>query len=181
MVAGSSILRLWPVAFAGLVFALPAQAEDIVGVRNLQVAVNGTVGQRCAMGTIDDLDFGNLERRRLGSETRVALDCNVPFSMTIAGQSGALSHSQMPQGQGPYAGSLPYSLGVTIPVRHPASEIVTRTFAGRELQAGGVITSKGGIATDGMVLSIRLGDPGGEAGLLAGTYAETITITVAPI
>jgi hypothetical protein len=46
--------------------------------------------------------------------------------------------------------------------------------------AGGVISSNGGIATDGMVLAVELGQPSGEAGLLGGEYSETITITVSP-
>lgn len=159
----------------------PAQAEDIDSARSLQIAVNGTVGQRCAIGNIGNVDFGDLERRGLGADARVALDCNVPFAMTITGQSGALTHTQMPHGQGPYSGSLPYSLKATVPVRHPSSETVSRTFASRELQSGGLISSNGGIATDGMTLSILLGEPAGEAGLLAGDYSETITITMSPI
>lgn len=158
----------------------PAAAEEIDNVRNVQIALNGEIRQRCAMGSIGDIDFGDLNRRGLGSQTRVALDCNVPFTMTITGQSGALTNSAMPQGQGPYSGSLPYSLGVSVPVRHPSGEVVTRTFASRELQAGATVSSNGGIATDGMSLSIELGQPSGEAGLLAGDYSETITITVSP-
>ncbi len=45
-----------------------------------------------------------------------------------------------------------------------------------------MISSNGGIDADGMTLAVELGRPTGEAGkLLAGEYAETITITVAPI
>lgn len=157
------------------------KAKEIDSARTLQIAVNGTVGQRCAIGNIGNVDFGDLERHGLGADARVALDCNVPFAMTITGQSGALTHTQRPHGQGPYGGSLPYSLKATVPVRHPSSEVVSRTFASRDLQAGGLISSNGGIATDGMTLSILLGDPTGEAGLLAGNYSETITITVSPI
>ena len=174
-------MRLLFALLAAAFCASTAQAEDVESVRNLQIAVNGTIGQRCAIGSIGNVDFGNLDRRGLGVDARVALDCNIPFAMTIIGQSGALTHTQMPQGQGPYSGSLPYSLGVTVPVRHPSSEIVSRTFASRDLRSGGLVLSNGGIATDGMTLSILLSDPPGEAGLLAGDYSETITITVSSI
>ena len=127
------------------------------------------------------MDFGNLERRGLGVETRVAFDCNIPFTMTIKGASGALTHTRMPNGQGPYGGALPYSLAVEMPVRYPSTQMVSRSFNSKQIQAGGVISSNGGIATDGMVLAVQLGIPSGEAGLLAGDYAETITISVTPI
>jgi hypothetical protein len=59
--------------------------------------------------------------------------------------------------------------------------MVSRTFESRQLLSGGVISSNGGIATDNMLLSVELATPSGEAGLLAGEYLETITITVNPI
>ena len=168
-------------AVVGASASAPVHADDIESVRNVQIALNGDVRQRCSLGSVGNVDFGNLERRGLGSRARVAFDCNVPFTMTITGQRGALTHTAMPQGQGPYAGALPYSLGVSLPIRHPSAETVTRAFASRELQAGGIISSNGGIAADGLSLSIELGAPSSEAGLLAGEYSETITITVSPL
>jgi len=126
------------------------------------------------------MDCGDLERPRPGLRSRVAFDCNIPFTMTIKSAQGALTNVAMPNGQGPYGGSLPYSLAIEMPLRHPAAQIVDRSFDSRQLRAGGVISSNGGIATDGMVLAVGLGRPSGEAGLLAGQYAETITITVTP-
>lgn len=163
------------------IVAAPAAAEDIENVRQIDIAVNGTISPHCAIGQIGDMDFGNLERRGLDLQTRVAFDCNVPFTMTITGERGALTHTSMPGGQGPYAGALPYELAVAMPVRHPSLQILNQTFASRQLQSGGVISSNGGIAADDMMLAIELGQPASEAGLLAGRYAETITITVSPI
>jgi spore coat protein U-like protein len=160
--------------------AAPAIADEIDNVQKLDIAVNGTISQHCAMGSIADVDFGNLERRGLAMEARVAFDCNVPFTMTITGARGALTHTTMPGGQGPYGGALPYEIAVAMAVRHPAVELVSRTFASRQLQGGGVISSNGGIAADDMILAVELGHPSGEAGLLAGNYSETITITVSP-
>lgn len=159
----------------------PAAAKEIHNVRSLDIAVSGMVRQHCAMGNIPDMDFGNLERRGLGIEARVAFDCNVPFTMTIKGARGGLTHTTMPNGQGPFGGVLPYNLAVVMPVRYPSQQTLSRSFTSRQLLAGGIISSNGGIATDGMMLAVELGQPSGEAGLLAGDYAETITITVSPI
>ncbi len=178
---GVRVMRFMLFALAAAAFAVPANAEEIRSVKSLDIAVSGSVRQHCAIGSIGNMDFGNLERRGLGVETQVSLDCNVPFTMTIKGARGGLTHSTMPGGQGPYSGVLPYSLAVEMPVRYPAQQIISRSFNSRQLLSGGVISSNGGIATDGMRLSVELGQPSGEAGLLAGEYSETITITVATI
>ncbi|WP_234027355.1 hypothetical protein [Aurantiacibacter arachoides] len=162
-------------------YASPALADEIVDTRTVQIAVDGTISQRCAMGSIPNMDFGDLNRGGLSANARVAFDCNVPFTMNISGSGGALSHTTMPSGQGPYSGALPYALGISMPVRHPSVRTLTRTFDSRELRGGGSFSSNGGIATDGMTLSIQLAAPTGEAGLLAGNYVETITITVSPM
>lgn len=174
-------MRFMLFALGVLAFAAPAGASEIENVRSLDIAVSGSIRQHCAMGSVPNMDFGNLERRGLGIQTQVAFDCNVPFTMTIKGARGGLTHTKMPNGQGPYAGVLPYSLAVEMALRHPATQMLSRSFNSRQLQAGGVISSNGGIATDGMVLAVELGAPSGEAGLLAGEYSETITITVSPI
>lgn len=169
------------VASAMMAFATPAVANEIDEARSFDIAVSGSISQQCAMGGIADMDFGNLERRGLNRQVPVAFHCNMPFSMTINGERGALTHTMMPDGQGSYGGQLPYSLSIEMPVRHPAPQVIKKLFTSQQIQAGGIISSNGGIATDGMVLGIELGLPSGEAGLLAGDYSETITITVSPI
>ena len=77
-------------------------------------------------------------------------------------------------------GKLPYVIGIEMPVRHPATEVVSKSFESREIVGGGTISSNGGIATDDMYVNVELGSASGEAGLLAGDYSETITITVSP-
>jgi spore coat protein U-like protein len=163
-----------------MVIALPAQASDTESFRSLDITVSGAIRQHCAMGNIGNMDFGDLQRRGLSAQARVSLNCNVPFTMHVRGQNGALTHTAMPGGQGPYGGALPYSLAIEMPVRHPAVTMVSRSFGSQQLQAGGIISSNGGIATDDMTLAVELGTPSGEAGLLAGDYSETITITVTP-
>lgn len=166
---------------AAMALATPAAAHEIDNARSIDIAVSGSISEYCSMGGIADMDFGNLERRGLNRTTQVAFNCNMPFTMKINGERGALTHSTMPNGQGPFGGQLPYSLFVEMPVRHPATQMLNKSFSSRQLVAGGIISSNGGIATDGMVLGVELGLPSGEAGLLAGDYSEVITITVSPI
>jgi hypothetical protein len=71
-------------------------------------------------------------------------------------------------------------MSVTLPVRTPASTAVLASFDSTDLLAGRTISSNGGIAVDGMMLSIVLGRPTTEAGLLGGHYSEVIEITVTP-
>ncbi|VXC96753.1 hypothetical protein [Sphingomonas sp. AX6] len=149
--------------------------------RSIDVVVQGRIAQRCAIGDIPNTNFGNLERPGLGMSARVALDCNIPFDMEIKATNGGLTHRTMPGGQGPYAGMLPYSLGVEFPVRRPQASMVSQRFESRQLRgSGGVVSSLDGIATQGMTISVDMGQPQSEAGLLAGEYSETITITIAP-
>jgi hypothetical protein len=174
-------MRLFCALFGAALLAAPAFAADIENAKTIDIEVQGRIAERCGMGSVGDMDFGDLNRPGLGATARVALDCNIPFNMTIRASNGALAHSAMPGGQGPYAGSLPYTIGVTMPVRRPQSSVVERSFDSRELRGGGrTISSEGGIAVDGVALSVALGRPSGEAGLLAGEYGETIEITITP-
>lgn len=157
-----------------------ASVGQIAGVRSLEITMQGAIRQQCSLGDVEDMTFGDLTRQGLSAQTRVAFTCNLPFTMSIKGQNGALTHRTMPNGQGPYGGRLPYTIGVQMAVRHPAESMLSRSFSGGEVQAGGVLSSNGGIAMDGLLLQVAMGTPSGEAGLLAGDYSETITITVTP-
>ncbi|WP_129792794.1 hypothetical protein [Sphingosinicella sp. CPCC 101087] len=174
-------MRLVVATFVAAIFAAPAGAADIENVRSLDLAVRGSIPERCAMGSIGNMDFGDLNRTGLGAQARVRLDCNIPFNMSIRARNGSLAHSDLPAGQGPYSGTLPYTIGVMMPVRRPQSAVIERSFESRELRGNGrTISSEGGIAVDGLALSVSLGRPSGEAGLLAGEYGETIEITITP-
>lgn len=160
--------------------ATPAAAQEISNVKSLDIAVQGSIAQRCQMGNIPTADFGDLTSPGKVAAAKVALDCNVPFTMLIRAQNGALVHSELPHGQGPYAGAVPYSLDVELPVRRPTAELISKVFDGRSLTGGQAISSAGGIAIDGLLLRLSLGSVSGEAGLLAGQYGEVIEITIAP-
>jgi hypothetical protein len=170
--------------FAWLLFASvleavsPAAATELGAGSSQRLQIHGDVTQHCAIGSPGNVDFGNLDRDGLQADLAVGLDCNVPFVMNVEAQYGALTNIQYPNGQGPYAGSLPYSLDLSIPARTPEARVITDTFNSRDLIGGKSISSQGAIATDGMTVHVALGHAGGEAGLVAGDYGETITITL---
>lgn len=174
-------MRLPIAAIFAMLCAAPLTAGEISNAQSMNLVVTGSIAEHCALGSVPNMDFGNLERRSLRIETHVAFDCNIPFTMVITGARGALTHTTMPSGQGPYSGALSYELGVTMPLRQPAARILSQSFASRQLLSGGKFTSNGAIATEGMTLNVELVRPAGGAGLLAGDYSETITITVSPL
>jgi spore coat protein U-like protein len=178
---GLTALGVVLVAGAALTLAPHARADEIDGLRSMNLQVYGHLDQHCMLGKIDDADFGDLTRPGMHADSRVALDCNMPINVRISAAHGAVANERYPQGQGPYAGAVPYRLEVRIPVRRPAHDVVTRSFEGQDLVAAGQTVNTGdGIAVDGMNLSVALSPPANSAGLLAGHYSETIEITVTP-
>lgn len=174
-------LVVFATAAMGIAAAQPAAAQDITNVKSVDIALVGHVTQRCTMGSSSETsDLGNLNRGRGAVNAQFQLDCNVPFSMSIQAQRGAIENLAMPNGQGGYQGSIPYSLNVELPIRRPAREVISKMFEGRSLVGGQTISSMGGIAQDGMLLRLNLGSVTSSAGLLAGQYGETIVITVTP-
>lgn len=167
-------------AIVGAFGGVSAQAEVIADVKSIDLLVHGKISQQCAMGGVGDMNFGDLNRANLQASAAVRFSCNVPFQVKVQAANGGLTNLAFPKGQGPYSGVLPYTIGFAIPVRKPAEWMVNADFNSRDLIGGRTFNSAGGIATQGMMLSVALGRPSGEAGLMAGDYAETIVITVTP-
>lgn len=159
--------------------ASPALAKPVadnldVG-RTLSVMVMGQIKPRCQIEGGANIDFGELN----GGERAVALfdlDCNVPFDIGVVSTRGGLAHVTKPQGEGPYAGVLPYDVLLTVPTRAPQPSILRAAFTS---QGGGRASSGDGIAVGGGKIEFRTHRPSG-AGLLAGEYTETLTVTVSP-
>lgn len=171
--------KIAPLAAALLFFAAsPVSATELDANSSQRLQVHGDVTQHCSIASPGNVDFGDLDRDGLQATLAFGLDCNLPFVMNVAAQYGALTNIQNPAGQGPYAGSLPYALDFSIPASAPAPTVITDTFSSRDLIGGKSISSQGAIATEGMTVHVTLGHAGGEAGLLAGDYGETITITL---
>lgn len=168
-------------ACTALFAGAPAGAETIDDLKSLTLNVHGEISQHCAMASIANMDFGDLTQPNLRASTRVGFNCNVPFNLKIEAANGALANTEYPHGQGPYAGSVPYTIDVAIPVRKPRPAEIDGSFTSRDLMAGRTISSAGGIALQDMGFTVALLPPASSVGLLAGHYSETIVITVAPI
>jgi hypothetical protein len=173
--------RSGPLWAALLLCPAIASADEINGVRSLSIDVEGRIAQHCSMGSIPNLNLGNLETAARLRQTRVLLDCNVPISIQVKAINGALANTRYPAGQGPYSGKLDYDIGLTVPVRTPERSVVTRNFRSTDLIGGQSFSSNGGIAIDDMDVSIELAAVShGDGALLGGDYSETIEITIAP-
>ncbi len=188
----SLMLRLKAVQFSKPLLAIclvgailsgaPALAAELDHVSSLNLEVHGTVTERCGIGSPGDVNLGDLNYAGRQAEFKFGLECNVPFVMTVSAEHGSLTNREFPAGQGPYAGKLPYQIDLSIPVRKPGSSIVRRSFKSADLAGGGQsFSSSGGIATEGMEARVTIGAALGEAGLLAGDYSETISVTLSMI
>ncbi|WP_428678327.1 hypothetical protein [Sphingopyxis sp.] len=177
----SGHFRKGAVALALCATTAPASAEEIENVRSLAMQVQGRVAEQCSIGRIEGMDFGDLTKRGKRASARIPFNCNVPFEVKVQSRFGGLAHVEQPQGEGPYAGVLPYSIGLQVAVRRPQSGVVSRTYQSADLRGGQQFSSAGGIASDGIAVDVALGQPSSDAGLLAGRYREVIEITISPI
>lgn len=149
------------------------------GTDRLTVEVAGHITPRCGMGSIADRHLGEITGGGMSLRTELALDCNVPFALTFASANGGLAHRTLPLGQGPYSGRLGYQMQVDLPVRLPAQQTVTTSFNSDQMRAGAVVSSLNGISDGPARIRMNFETAAG-AGLLAGRYSETVTITLAP-
>ncbi len=180
--AGKGICVLFAmIASALLFFSSNAASAEGAHQNRLQLSVHGSIPEHCAIGSVGDMAFGDLNKTGIQRVAAVGFNCNIPFQISIRSANGGLANEAFPHGQGPYAGLVPYSIALSIPLRRPNSDVLTKSFTSTALMAGASLTSGGGIAVDGMRLTVALAPPTAEAGLLGGRYSETVTITVAPI
>lgn len=167
-------------ACAVLLSANPAIADELPVAKTLTLEIQGEIREHCSFGPIPDLALGELSTVRGEYRRHVALDCNIPVDIKVKSANGGLANTAYPNGQGPYKGRLGYQLSLAMPVRKPASSIVTGHFQSGQMMAGCVLSSNGGIALDGMELTMRFDQLRGDDALLGGDYSEVIEITVSP-
>lgn len=149
-----------------------------IGVQ-LDVALNGRIVQRCEIQGGESIDLGEL-RGGLVAAADFGLDCNVPFDIQVVSTRGGLAHASQPLGEGPFSGTLPYDLNVTVPTLYPGREVIVRaSFLSSNMMGRTVLSSGDGIASGRGSLELRTREPSG-AGLLAGRYTETLTMTISP-
>lgn len=145
---------------------------------SVELGLTGRIEQRCALSGGQSIDFGEL-RGGSGARALFGLDCNVPFDINILSARGGLAHATLPMGEGPFAGTLEYDLKVTVPTLRPDPVTVQASFGSSQLLAQRTLSSGEGIAAGGGAVEFILRNPTG-AGLLAGRYSETLTLTVTP-
>ncbi|WP_306002865.1 hypothetical protein [Brevundimonas sp. C43] len=171
----SGAIALIVTAIASPALTKPVADNLDVG-KTLNVAVTGRIVPRCEIQGGGDIDFGELT----GGERATALfglDCNVPFDLGVTSARGGLAHATKPQGEGPFSGVLPYDVTLTVPTLRPEPRTVRAIFS--SVDHTGVLSSGDGIAAGGGKIEFRTRQPAG-AGLLAGQYSETLTVTVTP-
>jgi hypothetical protein len=163
-----------------LLSANSAAADDLPAAKALTLEVQGEITEHCSFGPIPDLALGELSTVRGEYRRHVALDCNIPVDIGVKSANGGLANTAYPNGQGPYKGKLGYQLSLAMPIRKPAPGVVTGNFQSAQLVGGGTLSSNGGVALDGMELTMRFDRLRGDDALLGGEYSEVIEITVSP-
>jgi hypothetical protein len=160
--------------------AEPMNARSLVDIgTQLDVALHGRIVQRCEIQGGESIDLGEL-RGGLVAAAGFGLDCNVPFDINVSSARGGLAHASKPLGEGPFSGTLPYDLKVSVPTLYPEREVVVEArFSSPNMMGRAVLSSGDGIAAGRGSLELRTRTPAG-AGLLAGQYSETLIMTISP-
>ena len=165
-------------AAAVLTGAGAVQADSLESTSGFDVAVTGRIVSDCRLTGGGTIDLGELT----GNEVVTAdfgLRCNVPFDLSFESARGGLAHVAKPRGEGPFAGTLAYTLNVAVPVLAPQAGVMSAAYSSADLTARKTLTSGEAIAAGGGQLQIRTQRPQG-AGLLAGEYVETLSVTLQP-
>lgn len=163
---------------AVLVSAGAVRADTLESTSGFDVAVTGRIVSDCRLSGGGAIDLGELT----GNEVVTAdfgLRCNVPFDISFESARGGLAHVTKPRGEGPFAGTLAYTLNVAVPTLAPQSGVMSAAYSSADLMARKTLTSGDAIAAGGGQLQIRTQRPQG-AGLLAGDYVETLSVTLQP-
>lgn len=158
--------------------ASATQAETTAPAHQFNLTLSGDIAPACNLGEGGAVDLGEL-RTGVGFSANLGLSCNVPFDLTLRSANGGLTHERLPNGEGPFSGSLGYRLKIHIPLVTPHRTSMGGDFSSAELRATRSISSGSGIAIEGATLSLVTQPPAG-AGLLAGKYSETINLTLSP-
>ncbi len=164
-----------------------AVAEDVgrsdlrAASRGLDLTLNGHLPAECRVSGGGDVDFGRNLGGGLAATATFGFNCNIPFAIKVASVRGGLTHATQPRGEGPFAGTLGYTMDVRVPTRNasgPGSTVGGRfssTVRSKTFHSG-----SDAIATGGGTISFLTDTPEG-AGLLAGEYSDTVTVTVAAL
>lgn len=171
-------------AVALLALSLAATSADArdqdrsIGDASIDLVLFGSIVSKCSVGGGGTINLGELSGSQQAS-AHFDVGCNVPFEMTFRSLSGGIAHVKQPQGEGPYAGLVPYRLNVSVPALSPLPTELHADFTSSQMVAGGVLNSGDAIAAGGGEIRLQTElAPGRD--LLAGQYADSITIVIHP-
>lgn len=154
------------------------EKDSSVGDASINLVLFGSIASKCSVGGGGTINLGELSGSQQVS-ARFDVGCNVPFEMIFRSLSGGIAHVKQPQGEGPYAGVVPYRLGVSVPALSPLPTELHADFTSSQMVAGGVLNSGDAIAAGGGEIRLQTEMAPGRD-LLAGQYADSITIVINP-
>ncbi len=163
------------------------------------IPVSASVSARCGFAAgaapAGTFDAGAIDRMGWSNDFAFTLDCNGPSRIAIASRNFGLK-TDLPQAAPGYASLAPYTVSVSIALTTgtseascPAAQLVAPTGAS---SGSGCVLAGTASATEGMLIpAAASGQPGsfmrvsappyaGTNILVAGAYADTLTVTVAP-
>lgn len=145
---------------------------------SINVVLAGHITAKCSVGGGGTISLGELVGDKQAT-ARFDVGCNVPFELVFRSTSGGMAHATKPQGEGPYAGLVPYRLDVTVPTLSPALTQLHADFTSNQMVAGASLNSGDAIAAGGGEIRLQTEMTQGRD-LLAGEYVDSITIVINP-
>lgn len=148
-----------------------------------EVTLQGVVAEDCRIDNVPaTVHLGDLGQ---SSSAAIAFDfsCNAPFRYSLTSLNGALVHVMQSSVSG-FASQLGYEVDVSLPTDTGAG--ITDNCASSEIAAGAVTCSFSDSGVDialnkngSLSLSWIAPAPGAATPLLAGDYADSLTLTIA--
>lgn len=162
---------------------------------SLAIPVSASVSARCGFAAgaapAGTFDAGAIDRTAWSKDFAFTLDCNGPSRIAIASRNAGLK-ADLPQAVPGYTGLAPYTVAVSIASGTGTAETsCTAAQLGAPGGSGCPIAGTASATEDLLVPAAASGPPGsfmrvsapaysGANMLVAGEYADTLTITIAP-
>lgn len=183
LIATKTGLIMAAVVIASTCLPTAASAADAASIPSdhipeLSLTLFGRVNDRCTLSGGGVLALGELTANKTVAAD-FSLDCNVPFEMSIATANGGLTHETKPKGEGTFVGHLDYDVSVRLPVMNPTISILSASYSSANILGSLLISSGNAIAAPGNGRFSLTTRSLSASGLLAGSYSDVITISVA--
>lgn len=166
--------RAGAAACCTLVAAATALAAD-------QVTINltGTITPACALSGINPTAaLGNVAAAGAVS-IPFTIDCNAPFTYALSSANGGLAHQSVTTASGGFAIAVPYAVQTVIATNSGAG--IDQTCTSASIKTGAVscaFTNSGTAVAIQKAGSLGLTWAASSLPLVAGTYQDTLTLTV---